>query len=136
MMTPKKRQEVKNDAARLAAQQPTLEASKAFEEDYINIMMTLNEKIDERLDTFRSEALPILRDAYPTRPQGILSVIAEETTKIREVTQTILATMESVKNPEFRACAKGCIKDITDFCSDAVAQQYIRAEIRAKMIFE
>lgn len=129
-MNKKKRQDIHNEAVKLAANMPTVAASLAFETDYNEIMIKLNENLENRLDTFKSQAIPILREAYPTRPSGILSVIGEETAKIRELTQSILETMESVKYPAFRSCAAICIKDIIDICSDSVGEQYKKALIR------
>ena len=129
-LSKKKRQDINNEAKKLASNMPTVASSIAFEEDYNLIMINLNEKLENRLETFKSQAIPVLREAYQTRPSGILSVIGEETAKIRELTQAILETMESVKYPAFRNCAASCIKDIIDICSDSVGEQYKKANIR------
>src|ERR1019366_2538363 len=126
-MTPKKTQDIKNEAVKLAQNMPTVAATEAFEKDYTEITLKLNEQIEKSLDTFATNAIPILREAYSTRPSGILSVIKEESDKIRALTQHILSVMEGVKYPGFRLCAAACIKEIIDTCTDSVGEQYTRA---------
>ena len=129
-LSKKKKQAIKHEAQIGASQQPTAKDALEFQQAYEEIIGELNEKLETRLDTFNSDALPILREAYPTRPNGILSVMKSETDRLRDLTQIIITNLEPIKYPPFRAIAAECIKDIVDICSESVMKQYQRAQAK------
>jgi hypothetical protein len=131
MKLPKKKlQNIKNAAVAKSQNEPTAAEQVEYQKDFIETTVRLNEAIEERLEDFRSEAIPILREAYQSRPSGILNVITEETDKITTLTQGIMEAMEAIRYPEFRYCAAKCIKDLTDICTNSIAEQYKRASER------
>jgi hypothetical protein len=107
------------------------EDAQNFQKDYNEIITELNEKIENRLDSFTSEAIPILREAYPSRPSGILVVIKEEVDRIRGLAQEAMTNLEVIKYAPFRQCASECIKDIVDICTESIIKQCIKADLRA-----
>jgi hypothetical protein len=127
----KKKKDIKKAAQRLSEDMPTVELTESFQKDYEAIMMRLNEKLENRIDSFKSEAIPILREAYPTRPGGILSVLEEESEKIRKASQVLIDLMEDVKYPIFRECVASCLRDVVTICSKSIAEQYTAAFLRA-----
>jgi hypothetical protein len=130
-LSDKKRNNIKKEAATLSQAFPTIEETLAFQRDYENVIIKLNEKIEARLDEFGAQATPILREGYPARPMGILAVIKEEQDNIRDLSQTLMTHMEKIKYPVFRACAAACIKDLVDICTDSIGEQFRLATIRA-----
>jgi hypothetical protein len=131
MALPKKKlQNIKNAAIAKSQNEPTAAQQAEYQKDFIESTVKLNEAIEDRLETFRSQAIPILREAYQSRPSGILSVISEETDKITELTQAIMGSMKAIRYPEFRNCAASCIKDLVEICTQSIAEQYKKASDR------
>jgi hypothetical protein len=132
----KKKNSIAREAATLSQSINSVEGAEAFEKDYTAIMVKLNEQLENRLDDFRSEAIPIMREAYQSRPSGVLSVISEETETIRDLTQVILHAMEKIKYVGFRLCAAECIKDCVDICTATISESHSRAFQREKGILQ
>jgi hypothetical protein len=130
----KKRQGIENDAQKMSTKLESASEAEVFKEDYIDIMTELNESLENRLEDFRSAAIPVLREAYQARPSGILSVISQETEAIRDLAQIILQSMEKVKYTGFRMLAAECVKDIVDICTDTITESDKRATLRHKVL--
>ena|ERR1035437_5820871 len=132
-ISPKKKLNIKREAVNRAQQLLDKNDAKAYQKDYEELIGQLNESVEDRIDTFVSQAIPILREVYPSRPMGVLSVINEEKDRIRDLTQAIMACMDPIKDPAFRICAADCIKDLIDICTASIGEQHKRASIRAKI---
>lgn len=126
----KKLKGIKNFGRQKAEQIPDAKRAESAEKDFVDATVKLNENIENRLQDFRSQAIPILREAYQTRPGATLNVISEEVGKLAEMTQSIMGLMEVIRYPEFRRCAADCLKDLVDICTESVAEQYTLASIR------
>jgi hypothetical protein len=126
----KQRRNIKMTGHIKAQEEPTAAKAKAFEEDYTELMTALNEKVEARMETFKSQAISMLREAYQARPATILNVIKDETDKINELIQAIMLTVKPISYPAFRYAAAECIKDLVDLCSNSIAEQYKRADTR------
>jgi hypothetical protein len=131
-LSTKKKRDIKKEALSLSQNVP-LSESVAFQRDYEDIMINLNFSLENRIDDFQNEVIPILREAYPTRPNAILSVIKEESERLRDLTQSILTNLETIKYPAFRESAAECIKDLVDICTKSICEQHKRASIRSKV---
>ena len=129
--TKKRQLAIEREAKEVAKNGSTVEESNTLEKDYAEIILALNINIEKRLDKFCGQALPILRDAYPSRPAAIIFVIKEEVERQRDLTQHIMTSMEPIKDPGFRLCAAKCVKDIVDICVKSIGEQNKRAALRA-----
>jgi hypothetical protein len=93
------------------------EKKEKFEKEYIEITQKLNEGLEDILDDFVSEGLRVLRDVYPDRPQGILKVLRTQEDRLRELSQTLIQTLEIVFDPNFKECHVKYIHKILDLCN-------------------
>ena len=129
-LSTKKKRDIKREAVTLSQNVPVKEM-ELFQKDYEDIMINLNFGLENRIDEFQNEVIPILREAYPTRPNAILKVIKEEAERLRDLVQVILTNLEVIKYPAFRESAANCIKDLIDISTKSICEQHKRASIRA-----
>jgi hypothetical protein len=135
-LTKKQKNAIKKVGAIKAQEAPTVKEGEEFQKDYEKDITKLNEQLEDRLNTFRSQAIPILREAYQSRPSGVLNVIKEESERISDLTQMIMTALEPIKYPAFRFCAAECIKDMIDICTLSISEQYKHASIRQGAIVQ
>jgi hypothetical protein len=127
----KRKQGIKKDAARQSRDIESVEKMEAFQKDYEDIMVALNEAVEERLDVFEGQAISILRELNQARPASILAFANEEKGKILALTQSIMSLISPLIEAPFRQCMASCVKDIIDICASSIADQHKRTKVRA-----
>ena len=130
-LSKKRKLQIQREAQAVASQCQTVKETEELKRDYEAIITKLNERLEDRLDTFVSQSIPLLREVYPTRPSGVLSVVKEEAERLRDLSTQIIQVMQPVKDPAYRFLAADCIKDLITICTESVAEQHIKASIRA-----
>jgi hypothetical protein len=93
------------------------EAQKA-KERYIKSTVNLNKGIEFVLDTFESEALPLLRDLYPAHPMQIYSVLNVQKNRLRAIAADVIKGLEPVNNVAFKIMCASYVHEILDVIID------------------
>jgi hypothetical protein len=100
--------------------------AETLEKDYVEVMTSLNDALEDTMDQYVASSVKILRDSYQFRPQGILMVLKEEEDRLRELVQVVIGCLEPIKDTAWRDHTVKAIKAIVDVAAKAIEDQYTR----------
>jgi len=106
------------------------ELADGLSKDFEELVTSLNNSVEERIEQFRSDSVRILRDTYQTRPFQIFQVIDEMIEKIYAVTMPVGNCLNPVIDNCFRREVALCLKDLIDIYQRGVAEKYLKSKAR------
>lgn len=98
---------------------------EGFIKELENLTIELNERLEDRLTTFKSDSLKLFASFHQARPNGVLALAQKERERLRQVLDTFMEWMEPIQVHGFRQIACGAAKD----CLDLVAEVLTRRQI-------
>lgn len=129
MMSPERIEALQKNAEKLAETLPVAE-QKVFIDDYMSVMVDLNEKIDARIEVFEAEAMPVMTAIVPRSPKTVIAAKVAHAQTIKTVSELVMSELSSIGPLSIRVLMADAMFDIIRLCGDALIQTHIKAEKR------
>lgn len=95
---------------------------------YLEVMSSLNEEIDRRLEQMVEEVVPIVNLYLPHSPGDVQQLVMGYCSLVREFASAVINAQVQFSNHAVRALVTETLRDSIDYCSRAATEMACKSE--------